>query len=113
MKKLGFTNCLAVAIVGLLFAGLVGGFALAVLSIKYNYLGSLVCYTAAFAPIGTACSIVLARIVDKSRAENIGGNGDGIKFAQAKAVGFVQQNTDPKHYGVTGGENTAKESPPI
>ena len=36
-----------------------------------------------FTPIGTACSIVLSKIVHKSEAENVGGNGDGIKFAMA------------------------------
>ncbi len=47
------------------------------------------CWTVVFTPIGTACSIVLSRIVDKSRAENTSADGEGIKYAAAKANRFV------------------------
>lgn len=91
-KKIGFTNRLAVAIMGLLVSGLIGGFYLALRSIAYGYTGALLCWTVVFTPIGTACSIVLSRIVDKSRAENTSADGDGIKYATAKANGF-KENT--------------------
>lgn len=86
--KIGFTNQLAVRLVRLLSGGLFGGFILAVLSIKYNYVGSLLCYTCVFTPVGTALSIVLAKVVDKSKAENTSANGDGIVYARAKASNF-------------------------
>lgn len=59
-------------------------------------------YTAAFAPIGTACSIVLSKIVHKSEVENSGADGEGIKFATAKAHNFCED-------GIEG----SKESPAI
>ena len=86
--KVGFTNQLAIKLVRLLSGGLSGGFVLAVLSIKYNYVGSLLCYTCVFTPIGTALSIVLAKVVDKSKAENTSADGDGIIYAKAKANNF-------------------------
>lgn len=89
LDRLGFTNCLAVCLVALLAAGLAGGFYLAALSIRYQYTGALACWTVVFTPIGTAISIVLVRIVDKSRAENIGADGEGIKYAAAKAYNFA------------------------
>lgn len=89
LGRLGFTNCLAVLLVLLLFVGLAGGFVLAVLSIKYQYTGALACWTVVFTPIGTAVSIVLVRIVDKSRAENTGADGEGIKYAAAKTGQFA------------------------
>ena len=103
ISRLGFTNCLAVLLVLLLLFGLVGGFALAVLSIKYQYTGALACWTVVFTPIGTAVSIVLVRIVDKSRAENTGADGDGIKYAAAKANNFT----------VSSSEKGYVDSPPI
>lgn len=93
LAALGFTNCLAVCLVVLLAAGLAGGFCLAVLSIRYQYTGALACWTVVFTPIGTALSVVLARIVDKSRAENTGPQGEGIKYAAAKATSFQQSET--------------------
>ena len=90
LKSIGFTNRLALYIVFLLSAGLAGGFFLANKSIVYGYTGALACYTVAFTPIGTACSIVLSKIVDKSKAENTGPNGEGITYAQAQADGFQQ-----------------------
>lgn len=83
LVSLGFTNRLAIYILLLLAAGLAGGFYLAMRSIQYGYTGALACWTIVFTPIGTACSIVLSKIVHKSEAENVGGNGDGIKFAMA------------------------------
>lgn len=85
LKKLGFTNRYAVYLLFLLIAGLVGGFYLAVLSIQAQYMGALACWTVVFTPIGTGVTIVLGKTVDKSKAENTGGNGDGIKYALAMA----------------------------
>lgn len=92
LSKLGFTNRLAVYILVFIAIGLAGGFYLAVESIRTGYTGALMCWTVVFTPIGTACSIVLSRIVDKSRAENISGNGDGIAFASAQAKNFVRED---------------------
>lgn len=91
-KQLGFTNKLAIYIIVLLALGLAGGFYLALESIKSGYTGALMCWTVVFTPIGTACSIVLSRIVDKSRAENTSANGDGIVYASAKANNFGCEN---------------------
>ena len=88
LDSIGFTNRLAISIVLLLAAGLAGGFYLARLSIMYGYTGALACYTAAFAPIGTACSVVLSKIVHKSEVENSSADGEGIKYATAKANNF-------------------------
>lgn len=101
-KKLGFTNCLAIYILLFMFVGLLMGFFLALKSIEYNYVGALACFTIAFSPMATAASIVLGKVVDKNKAENTGGNGDGIKFAAAQATGFNEENT-----------NTNLNSPPI
>lgn len=87
---LGFTNRLALYIILMLVAGLIGGFYLANRSISTGFTGALACWTIVFTPIGTACSIVLSRIVDKSKAENTSADGEGIKFAAAKATGFIQ-----------------------
>lgn len=88
IRWIGFTNCMAIYLMLILTAGLAGGFFLALKSIETGYTGALMCWTVAFTPIGTACGIVLARIVDKSRAENSGANGEGIKFAAAQAANF-------------------------
>ena len=82
-SALGFTNRLAIYILLFLAAGLVGGFYLAMKSIAYSYTGALLCWTVVFTPIGTAVSIAISKVVDKSKAENTGGNGDGIKYAMA------------------------------
>lgn len=89
--SLGFTNRYAIYLLLFLVAGMVGGFYLAVLSIKYQYVGALACWTVVFTPVGTAVGIVLGKIVDKNRAENVSGSGDGITFASAQAKGFAQQ----------------------
>ena len=72
-------------------SGLAGGFYLAIRSISGDYTGSLLCWTVVFTPIGTACSVVLSRIVDKSRAENTSASGDGIVYAAARAQNFVRE----------------------
>jgi hypothetical protein len=41
-----------------------------------------------FTPIGTAVGLVLGKIVDKNREENTGADGEGVKYAAAKAQGF-------------------------
>lgn len=79
LKSIGFSNRLAVYVLIFLFIGLIGGFVLALISIKADYVGALACWTIVFTPLGTATSIVLSRIVDKSRAENTKG---GIKYEQ-------------------------------
>ena len=86
--SIGFTNKLAIYLVILLFVGLFMGFLLAIFSIDTGYTGQLLCFTVVFTPIGTALSIVLTKIVDKSKAENLGPNGEGIKFATARANEF-------------------------
>lgn len=96
LGRLGVTNCLGFLLVFLLLLGLAGGFILAVLSIKYQYTGALACWTVVFTPIGTAVSIVLVRIVDKSRAENTGPGGEGIKYAVAKANNFTVPAQEPE-----------------
>lgn len=90
-KSVGFTNKLGLYVLLIIFITIVMGFYLAVESIKHDYVGSLVCFTAAIAPLDAALTIVLGKIVDKNKAENIGGNGDGIIFAKAKAKGFEEQ----------------------
>lgn len=94
VKAFGFTNCLAVCIVLLLVAGLAGGFLLAWRSITYNYMGALACWSVCFTPIGTVAGIVLNSIVRKSETENSGADGEGIKYAMAKANGFAQMNEE-------------------
>lgn len=94
LVNLGFTNRLALYIILFLAAGLAGGFYLALKSIQYNYAGALACWTIVFTPIGTAASIVLSQIVRKSTIENSSADGEGIKYAAAKANGFVQIGSD-------------------
>lgn len=89
----GFTNRLAIYLMLFLAAGLVGGFVLALKSIQYQYMGALACFTVVFTPVGTAIGIVLNSIVHKSEAENRGADGEGIKYAAAKAVGFLQNES--------------------
>ncbi len=70
--------------------GLICGTYLALKSIEYQYMGALACFTVVFTPIGTATSIVLGAIVHKSEVENTSATGEGIKYAAARAAGFVQ-----------------------
>lgn len=102
LDRIGFTNALALLIMLFLATGLAGGFYLAMKSIVTGYTGALMCWTVVFTPIGTACGIVLSKIVDKSKAENSGPNGEGIKYAAAMASNF--QKAD---------EEDAVNSPPI
>ena len=88
-QDIGFTNRLAIYLMLFLTAGLAGGFILAWESIKYQYMGALACFTVVFTPVGTAIGIVLNSIVHKSEHENTGADGEGIKFATAKAAGFT------------------------
>ena len=93
--SIGFTNRLALYLMLFLAAGLVGGFVLAWKSIEFQYMGAVPCYTVVFTPMGTAISIVLNSIVHKSEHENTGADGEGIKFAAAKAIGFSQDQDSP------------------
>ena len=93
-KRVGFTNKLAISLVILLFAGLFGGFVLALLSIRSSYNGALYCWTIVFTPIGTALSIVLAEVVKKNRDENTDENGKGMSYAIAEAQSFYQNPED-------------------
>lgn len=88
LASLGFTNRLAIYILLFLAAGLAGGFYLALRSIITGYTGALMCWTVVFTPIGTACSIVLSKIVHKSEVENSSADGEGIKYATAKVNNF-------------------------
>lgn len=90
-SNLGFTNRYALYILLFLAAGLAGGFYLALESIKYQYTGALMCWTVVFTPIGTAVSLVPHFVVHKSTVENSGADGEGIKYAAAKATGFMQE----------------------
>ena len=74
LAGLGFTNRLALYIIAFLAAGL--------------------SWTVVFTPIGTAVSLVLGKIVTKSTIENCGADGEGIKYAAAKAAGFTTANQE-------------------
>lgn len=80
LDKIGFSNRLSLYILLFLFIGLIGGFYLAIKSIQANYLGTLVCWTVVFTPIGTMASVAIGKVVDKSKAENTVG---GIKYELA------------------------------
>lgn len=84
-RKRGFTDKLAIALVAMIFLGLVGGFYLANKSIDADYNGSLICWTVVFTPIGTALSYVLNSVVKKNQAENTSADGEGIVYAKAMA----------------------------
>ena len=90
--SLGFTNRMGLYIILFLAVGLAGGFYLAVKSIHTGYTGTLMCWTIVFTPIGTACSVVLSRIVDKNRDENTSADGEGVVYAAAKAKNFENNN---------------------
>lgn len=92
LKEMGFTNRLAMYLLVFLLLGLAGGFVLAVLSIRAQYTGALMCWTVVFTPIGTAVGLVLGKIVDKSKAENTSATGDGIVYAAAQASGFSRES---------------------
>lgn len=88
LVSIGFSNRLAVYILLFLAAGLAGGFYLARMCIGAEYTGPLLCWTVVFTPLGTAVSIALGKIVDKSKAENTEG---GIKYAVAIQDQIVQE----------------------
>lgn len=88
-KKLGFTNKLAVCLVIIMVASLMMGFYLAIKSIEMQYTGALVCWSCVIAPLDTCLGIVLVKVVDKSKAENLGPDGTGISFAAAQAANFT------------------------
>lgn len=92
-RKIGFTNKLAIYLVLLLTFSLVLGFYLALESIKAQYTGALICWSCVVAPLDACLGIVLARVVEKSRAENLGPNGEGIAYAAAQASQFVEDVT--------------------
>ena len=96
-------NRLAIYIMLFLAIGLAGGFYLALKSITTGYTGALMCWTVVFTPIGTACSIVLSKIVHKSEVENSSAQGEGIKYAMAKANNFSTNSS----------EMSSIDSPPI
>lgn len=81
----GFTDCLAVACVLLLFIGLNMSYRLSVMSIEADYMGALQCFTVVFTPIGTMLGIVLTAVVNKNRAENTCMDG-GINTLKAKTT---------------------------
>ena len=87
-KGIGFTNSMAVYILFLLTIGLLMGFILAWTSSNTQDMGALACFTVVLTPIGTACSIVLGKVVDKNKSENMGSDGAGITFAAAQANNF-------------------------
>lgn len=118
MKSIGATNRLAIYLVGMLIIGLIMGFILAILSISSNYTGSLICFTVVFTPIGTAISIVLNSIVNKSKAENTGADGEGIKYALAMNDIYEEPEILPNNESETDSESVdisdaSIESPPI
>ena len=99
-RKLGFTNTLAIYLVLLLTFSLILGFYLALESIQAQYTGALICWSCVVAPLDACLGIVLARVVEKSRAENLGPGGVGISYAAAQATAFAEnvsekyQNSD-------------------
>ena len=82
MQKRGHTNTMAIYILMLLTVCIFLSFLLAVLSIKYQYMGALACWTVCFSPIGSVLGIVLNSTVNKSKAENLGPQGEGIRYSQ-------------------------------
>lgn len=89
LKTIGFTNRLALYIIGILSAGVCMSFALSVYSIYSSYTGALYCWTAIWTPIGTVLSAVLVNVVTKSKEENTGAtekSGEGVKYAMAMAA---------------------------
>lgn len=57
-------------------------FLLAAYSIHEQYMGALACWTVCFTPLGIGLDIVLAAVVNKSKAENTGADGEGIRYRQ-------------------------------
>ena len=84
-KNIGFTNTLAIYLVLLLTLTLGLGFYLALESIRAQYTGALICWSCVIGPLDACLGVVLVRVVDKSRAENTGADGNGISYALAMA----------------------------
>lgn len=91
LKSIGFTNRLSLYCLLFITFTLVAGFILAIMSLRANYLGSLICFTATLTPVATATSITLTACVSKSKSENTEG---GVKYLAALAS-FNQYNTEP------------------
>ena len=92
-RKIGFTNTLAIYLVLLLTFSLALGFYLALESIRAQYTGALICWSCVIGPLDACLGVVLVRVVDKSRAENTGADGNGISYALAMA------EAESKKYG--------------
>lgn len=84
MQNRGFTDRLAVVLVGLLIIGMLMSFYLALQSIEQQYLGTLACWTVVFTPLSAGIDIVLNSIVKKNMQENTGADGEGIRYKQIK-----------------------------
>jgi len=98
-RDIGFSNRLAIYALIFLFVGLCGGFVLAIYSIRKGYTGSLICWTVAFTPLGALIGSVPGLVIKKSEAENTGASakqGEGIKYASAKAADFKRDSCNPK-----------------
>lgn len=80
MKRIGFTNTMAVYILVLLTVCIFMSYDLGVKSVEAEYMGVLACWTACFTPLGLGLDIVLNSVVKKSQAENTAHNGDGIVY---------------------------------
>lgn len=88
-KSLGFTNKLAISLVIIMIMTIFMGFSLAVYSIHCQYTGALACFTICVTPLDTCLGLVLCKVVDKSKAENLGADGTGIAYAAAQAKNFA------------------------
>lgn len=88
-KKRGFTDRLAIYVLVVLTIGLCMAFYLGVKSIEADYMGALACFTAAFAPIGTALSITLTAVVGKNKAENTQGGINHLKYEKNGDEGML------------------------
>lgn len=86
---IGFTNKLAIGLVAIMIMTIFMGFALAIYSIHSQYTGALACFTICVTPLDTCLGVVLCKVVDKSKAENLGADGTGIAYAAAQAKNFV------------------------
>ncbi len=81
-RKQGFTDGMALKLVRILILTIILSFILSVLSIYFQYLGALACWTACIAPLQVGLSIVLSAVVNKNKAENTSADGDGIRYRQ-------------------------------
>ena len=93
IKSIGFSNRLSIYCLLFITFTLIAGFILAIMSLRANYLGSLICFTATLTPVSTAASITLTACVQKSKAENTEG---GVKYQVAMAS-LSQQYNEPSN----------------